>query len=91
MSRWPWWRSATTSRLLQEAEYTLRRDRDLIAFVVDGSADPIFAKDTGGHFVILSRPAAALLGVPLEAASGRRAAERLPPAAAAAWRRWTKR
>ncbi|GAA0566375.1 hypothetical protein GCM10009416_00410 [Craurococcus roseus] len=69
---------------LREAENALRRSRDLLASVLDGSADPIFAKDAEGRFVLLNRPAAELLGVPVEAALGRRASELLPPAAAAA-------
>ena len=69
---------------LRRAEGALRRSRDLLASVLDGSADPIFAKDAEGRFALLNRPAAALLGVPVEAAIGRRAAEFLPPAAAVA-------
>ncbi len=69
---------------LRDAEDALRHHRDLLASVLDGSADPIFAKDAEGRFVLLNRPAEALLGVPAEVALGRRAAELLPPAAAAA-------
>ncbi len=74
---------STDITALREAEEALRRSRDLLASVLDGSADPIFAKDAEGRFVLLNRPAAALLSVPVEAALGRRAAEFLPSAAAA--------
>lgn len=64
---------------LRRAEAELRRSRDLLASVLDGSADPIFAKDAEGRYVILNRPAAAVLGCTVEAALGRRAAELLAP------------
>lgn len=67
---------------LRQAEAELRRSRDLLASVLEGSADPIFAKDKEGRFVILNRPAAALLGVPAESVLGRRSSDILTPAAA---------
>ncbi len=67
---------------LRRAEDELRRSRDLLASVLDGSADPIFAKDAEGRYVILNRPAAAVLGTTVEAALGRRAADILVPASA---------
>lgn len=69
---------------LRAAEAELRHSRDLLASVVSGSADPIFAKDAEGRYVILNRPAAAVLGTTVEAALGRRAADILTPADVAA-------
>ncbi len=68
---------------LLAVETALRRSRDLLASVVNGSADPIFAKDAEGRFVILNPPAAALLGIPMEAALGHRVAELVGPDLAA--------
>lgn len=69
---------------LRATEAELRRGRDLLASVLDGSADPISAKDAEGRYVILNRPAAAVLGCTVEAALDRRAAEILVPEDAAA-------
>lgn len=68
---------------LHAVETELRRSRDLLASVVNGSADPIFAKDADGRFVILNPPAAALLGVPMHRALGHRVAELVGPDIAA--------
>ncbi|MCB4823571.1 PAS domain-containing protein [Roseicella aerolata] len=68
---------------LREAEAALRRSRDLLSSVLEGSADPIFAKDAGGRYVILNSSAAGLLGTTVEAAIGRRAADIVDPALAA--------
>lgn len=69
---------------LRRAEDELRRSRDLLASVLDGSADPIFAKDAEGRYVILNRPAASMFGSTVEAALGRRAADIPGPVDAAA-------
>jgi two-component system sensor kinase FixL len=68
---------------LREAEAALRRSRDLLSSVLEGSADPIFAKDAEGRYVILNPPAAALLGTTPEAALGHRAADFVGPDLAA--------
>jgi len=69
---------------LRRAEDELRRNRDLLASVLDGSADPIFAKDAEGRYVILNRPAAAVFGSTVEEALGRRTADIPGPVDAAA-------
>lgn len=69
---------------LRRAEDELRRSRDLLASVLDGSADPIFAKDAEGSYAMLNRPAAAIFGSTVEAALGRRAADIPGPVDAAA-------
>lgn len=76
---------------LRRAEAELRRSRDLLASVLEGSADPIFAKDAEGHYVILNRPAAAAFGSTAEAALGRRAADILRPRTQPRWWRSTAR
>ena len=68
---------------LRDAEAALRRNRDLLASVLDASAEPIAARDREGRHVLLNRPAAALLGTTVEAAIGHTADELLPPGAAA--------
>ncbi len=68
---------------LRGAEAELRRSRDLLSSVLEGSGDPIFAKDRAGRFVVLNPPAAAVLGTTVEAAIGRRAAALVDPALAA--------
>ena len=67
---------------LRQAEAELRRHRDLLASVLEGSADPIFARDAEGRYVILNPPAAAAFGSTVEAALGQRAADVSAPAAA---------
>ncbi|MDJ0389339.1 PAS domain-containing protein [Roseomonas sp. E05] len=71
---------------LREAEAALRLNRDLLASVLDASAEPISARDLEGRLVILNQPSAAVYGTTVEGAIGRRVEELLPPAAAAAAR-----
>jgi two-component system sensor kinase FixL len=68
---------------LRRAEDELRRSRDLLASVLDCSADPILAKDSDGRLALLNSPAAALLGVTAERAVGQRIGDLLPPNMAA--------
>lgn len=68
---------------LREAEAALRHNRDLLSSVLEGSADPIFAKDGEGRYVILNSAAAELLGTTAEAALGRRVGDLVAPDAAA--------
>ena len=68
---------------LRETEAALRRNRDLLSSVLEGSADPIFAKDDEGRYVILNSSAADLLGMTPEAALGRRIGELVPAELAA--------
>ena len=67
---------------LRAAEAELRHSRDLLASVVSGSPDPIFAKDAAGCYAILNQPAAAVLGTTVEAVLGRRTTDILAPAGA---------
>ncbi|RZA30733.1 MAG: PAS domain S-box protein [Proteobacteria bacterium] len=68
---------------LTGVEGELRRSRDLLQSVVNGSADPIFAKDADGRFVIINPPAARLLGVSVDIALGQRVDDLVGPALAA--------
>ena len=54
----------------------VRNSRDLLRAVVDGTVDPIFARDLEGRFVLINRAGAAMLGVgPAETLIGQNAAE----------------
>jgi PAS domain S-box-containing protein len=64
---------------LRQAETALRSNHDLLSSVLEGSADPNFAKDCEGRHVLLNAPAAALLGVSAQQAVGRCAADLMPP------------
>ena len=68
---------------LREAEAALRQNRDLLASVLDASAEPISARDLDGRQVILNQSAAAMMGTTAEAAIGRTVEELLEPDAAA--------
>jgi two-component system sensor kinase FixL len=69
---------------LRQAEAELRRSRNLLASVLSGSPEPIFAKDLDGRYALLNPPAAGILGVQPEAAIGRRTRELVGPELAAA-------
>jgi PAS domain S-box-containing protein len=78
-------RAQTERALLEE----VRRSRDLLRAVVDGTIDPIFARDLQGRFVLVNRAGAAVLGIgPAEALIGRRVVELLPQEGAAELLRW---
>ncbi len=63
------------------AERAARQEarRELLQAVIDGSSDPILARNLDGRFVLMNRAGAVLLGVPSPAdALGRRFADLLP-------------
>lgn len=59
----------------------------LLAAVVEGAGDAIFAKDAAGRYVLLNPSAARLLGRPREEVLGRRDLELLAPEVARVWMR----
>lgn len=65
-------------------EEALRRGERLLRGVIDGATDPIFAKDRDGRLILLNDATASALGVSAAAAVGKRDADFLPPAGAAA-------
>jgi two-component system sensor kinase FixL len=68
-------------RLRIAAERAARREarRELLQAVIDGTSDPILARDLDGRFVLVNRAGAALLGVASPAdALGRRFPDLLP-------------
>jgi PAS domain S-box-containing protein len=69
---------------LRRANRRLAEARALLAAVVEGAPDPIFAKDAEGRYVLANAPAARALGAPREALPGRRDRDLLPPEQAAA-------
>ena len=68
-------RAQVERALLEE----VRHSRDLLRAVVDGTVDPIFARDLQGRFVLVNRAGAAVLGMEHgDDLVGRRVAEALP-------------
>lgn len=53
-------------RVRAEAERTARHEarRELLQAVIDGTSDPILARDLAGRFVLMNSAAAAALGIP---------------------------
>lgn len=68
---------------LSSVQVELRRSRDLLQSVVNGSVDPIFAKDAEGRFIIINPPAADILGVSVATALGQRVDDLVGPGLAA--------
>jgi PAS domain S-box-containing protein len=74
-------RTAIEQKLLAD----VRRSRDLLQAVVDGTSDPIFARDLLGRFVLVNQAGAAALGLPHPVdAEGCRVEDLSPPQAALA-------
>ncbi len=78
-------RTASEYALLVE----VRRSRDLLQAVVNGTADPIFARDLDGRFVVMNQAGARSLGgVASEDVEGRSIDALLPPDRLQAARAW---
>jgi two-component system sensor kinase FixL len=69
----------------------VRRSRDLLRAVVDGTIDPIFARDLQGRFVLVNRAGASALGISqAEDLIGRRVGDMAPPADTKALLHWDR-
>jgi two-component system sensor kinase FixL len=80
-------RAQSERALLEE----IRRSRDLLRAVVDGTIDPIFARDLQGRFVLINRAGANILGVgSAEALIGQRVADLLPLVRTEALLQWDR-
>jgi PAS domain S-box-containing protein len=80
-------RALSERALLEE----IRRSRDLLRAVVDGTIDPIFARDLQGRFVLVNRAGASVLGMgSAEALIGQRVVDMLPPQGAEALLQWDR-
>ncbi|MEJ1978031.1 MAG: ATP-binding protein [Acetobacteraceae bacterium] len=76
---------AARTAIEQELLADVRRSRDLLQAVVDGTTDPIFARDLTGRFVLVNQAGAAALGLLHPAdAEGRHVEDLSPPPSALA-------
>jgi two-component system, cell cycle sensor histidine kinase and response regulator CckA len=70
----------------KQAERNLSESHDLLRALVEGSPDPIFAKDLQGRYLMINSAGARLLGKSVEDVIGKDDASLLPPEAARAIR-----
>ncbi len=78
VAAWRTWAGNRYRRLLHE----IRDREERLQALARGSEDAVFLKDLEGRYLLVNPAAARLLGVPADAAEGRRAEEYLPPGVA---------
>ena len=78
--------AATLSRHAHEAQTENLRNQQLLAAIVDGSTDAIFAKDLEGRYLVFNRATARVIGKPAEQTLGCDDSALFPPEQAATLR-----
>jgi PAS domain S-box-containing protein len=62
----------------KEADQNLKKERNLLSTVIQGSTEAIYVKDRQGHFLLANSVYVGLLGIPLEEIIGRTTEELWP-------------